>query len=76
MRMLVRRRVSKESVDYKLLESIFTLEAEWKQFQQIIDNSYDIDNIIENEFMFHLKQAKYMFLLQEAKHRKVRAFRY
>lgn len=74
--MLVRRRISKEDVDYKLLESLFTLEAKWKQMQTIIDNSYDIDNIAENELMFHLQQAKYMFLLREAKHREIRAFRY
>lgn len=74
--MLVRRKIRKEDIDRKLLTAIFTIEAEWKQMQDTLENSYNIDFLKENEQMFHLKQAKYMFLLREAKHRKLTAFRY
>ncbi|MBP2257102.1 YaaL family protein [Virgibacillus alimentarius] len=61
----------KKEIDQQLLESIFTLENEWKQIQSLLENSIEpIDSIIYKK---GLARAKYLFLLREARHRKINA---
>jgi len=74
MRMMIRRRVTKRDIDRELLDSIFVVEAEWKQIQSIIENSLDV--MEESKQRLSLAQAKYMFLLREAKYRKLSVLRY
>lgn len=74
--MLGRRKIKKVDVDRQLLQSIFVVEAEWKKMRKSAEHSYDVDEITENKQLILLKQAKYMFLLQEAKHRKLNALTY
>lgn len=74
--MFGKRKKRKKAVDRQLLTSIYTLEAEWKQVEQTIGNSYYVDTVRENEQLLKLKQAQYMFLLREAKHRKLNALKY
>ncbi len=61
-------------VDRQLLDSIFHAEAEWKKLQHIIENS--IEPVQESKQKLQLAEAKYMFLLKEAKHRKISVLRY
>jgi len=70
----MRRRRRQRAVDRELLDTIFTLEAEWKKLHYIIDNS--IEPVDESRQQLQLSEAKYMFLLKEAKHRKISVLRY
>lgn len=70
----MRRRLKKKDVDRHLLETIFSLEREWKQIQSMVENS--IEPVFESRQRLMVAQAKYMFLLREAKKRKVSALRY
>lgn len=63
----MRRNKMERKTNRALLDSILKLEAEWKQIQYIIDNS--IEPIEESRHRLQLAQAKYIFLLKEAKHR-------
>jgi len=69
-----RRKRRQRAVDRELLDSIFTIEAEWKYLHNIIDNS--IEPMDESRQKLQLSEAKYMFLLKEAKHRKISVLRY
>lgn len=69
-----RRRKRQREVDRELLDTIFTVEAEWKKLRNIIDKS--IEPMIESRQQLQLSEAKYMFLLKEAKHRKISVLRY
>lgn len=60
--------------DQALLDAIFTIEYEWKKLRQIMDNS--IEPVEETKQKLLLAEAKYMFLLKEAKHRKISLLRY
>ncbi|MGM8365497.1 YaaL family protein [Virgibacillus sp. W0181] len=68
------KKVKKTDVDKQLLYAIITVEAEWKKMQSIIDQS--IDPVDSSLHRVSFEQAKYMFLLREARHRKVSAIRY
>lgn len=70
----MRRKRRQREVDRQLLDAIFTLETEWKKLRYIIDNS--IEPMAESQQTLQLAEAKYMFLLKEAKHRKISALRY
>jgi len=70
----MRRKRWKKEIDRALLEAIFMSEAEWKQLRFIMDNS--VEPILENKQRLLLSEAKYMFLLREAKHRKISVLRY
>jgi len=71
---MMRRKKRQRKIDRELLDTIFTLEAEWKKMRYIIDNS--VDPVMESRQKLQLAEAKYMFLLKEAKHRKISALRY
>lgn len=64
----------KRSVDEQLLDSIFTIEREWKQIQSIVEKS--IEPTEGGYFKQNISQAKYLFLLREARRRKISAIRY
>ncbi|HLR08614.1 MAG TPA: YaaL family protein [Bacillota bacterium] len=69
-----KRRIRKRDIDKALLESIFVLEREWKQIQSIMEKS--VETTEESLYMEHLAQAKYLFLLREAKRRQISALMY
>lgn len=70
----MRRKYRKREVDQQLLETIFTLERKWKRIQSIVEKS--IEPRPGNLHKESLARAKYLFLLREARHRKVSAIRY
>lgn len=68
------RKVKKRDVDEELLQSIFAAEREWKQIKAIMEKSIEpIESGINRQ---NLALAKYLFLLKEARHRKISAIRY
>lgn len=67
------RKLKKKDVDNHLLHSLYELEAEWKQIQSIMKKSIGPSYI--GQAQEALAQAKYMFLLREARHRNLRANR-
>ncbi|WP_047980687.1 YaaL family protein [Ornithinibacillus contaminans] len=69
-----KKRRRKREVDELLLDSIFSIEHEWKQIKSIVSKS--IDSSINGRSTEKIAQAKYLFLLREAKHRKISAVRY
>lgn len=68
------RKKRQKKTDQSLLDTLFAVEAEWKKLRHIMDNS--IDPLLETEQRLKLVEAKYMFLLREAKHRKLSLLRY
>src|SRR5690625_960893 len=68
------RKVNKSMVDQQLLNAIVTLESEWKYIQSILENSIEPgENILYKQ---DLAEAKYLYLLREARHRKISAVRF
>ena len=70
----MRRKKYKKIADQALLDAIFDAEREWKHLRRIVENS--IDPMLETEQHEKLAGAKYMFLLKEAKRRKVSVLQY
>lgn len=70
----MRKKGNKRDMDKQLLNAIFTVESEWKQIQSIVDESIDPSDM--SLYRVSLEQAKYMFLLKEARHRNISAVRY
>ncbi|WP_217588386.1 YaaL family protein [Lentibacillus saliphilus] len=68
------KRLKKRDIDEQLLSAIFTLEHDWKQMRAITEKS--VDPTWNALYMEHLARAKYLYLLREAKHRKVSAIMY
>ncbi|WP_164670595.1 YaaL family protein [Virgibacillus doumboii] len=68
------RKIKKREVDEQLLDAIFTLEREWKQIQSIVEKS--IEPTADGMYRQSLAQAKYLYLLREARRRKISAIRY
>ncbi|HLR61170.1 MAG TPA: YaaL family protein [Lentibacillus sp.] len=64
----------KWEVDEQLLDSLFTLEHEWKEIQSIVKKS--IEPTDDGYYKECLAQAKYLFLWREARYRKISAIRY
>lgn len=69
-----KKKLKIKDVDQQLADSIFTLEQEWKQIRSFVEKS--IDSIDSGFYLESLVQAKYLYLLREARHRKIRAIRY
>ncbi|WLV24731.1 YaaL family protein [Aciduricibacillus chroicocephali] len=68
------KKLKKKIVDNELLDAIFKIEREWKQVQNIVEKSID-----PNDISIHfekLAREKYLYLLREARHRKISAVRY
>jgi len=70
----MRRKKIKREMDRALLDAVFIHEAEWKNLQSIVEKS--IEPLDESRFKLKLAQAKYMYLLREAKYRKISYLRY
>ncbi|QKY70867.1 YaaL family protein [Lentibacillus sp. CBA3610] len=68
------RKKRKREVDEQLLDALFTVEHEWKQIQSIVDKS--IEPTEDGFYKENLARAKYLFLLREARRRKISAIRY
>jgi hypothetical protein len=64
----------KREVDELLLDAIFSIERDWKQIKSIVEQS--IEPTFEGKCTEKIAQSKYLFLLREAKHRKISAIRY
>lgn len=71
--MLRRHRRLRRSVDEELLNTVFVKEDEWRNLRTIVDHS--IDPLDESRYKLKLSEAMYMFLLKEAKHRRISALR-
>lgn len=70
----MRRKRMRKNMDRQLLDAIFSVEADWKKLRQIVDHSIDPLDGTRNKLK--LRESSYMFLLKEAKHRKISALRY
>ena len=70
----MRRKAKKKEVDLELLHTIYELQWEWKQIQNMVDNS--IEPMEESLYKQSIAQSKYLFLLREARYRKLSAIRY
>ena len=71
---VMRRKRIQRKIDRGLLDAIFIHEAEWKNLQSIVEKS--IEPMDESRHKLSLAQAKYMYLLKEAKRRKISYLRY
>ncbi|GAB3802651.1 YaaL family protein [Virgibacillus kimchii] len=65
------RKIKKKDIDKQLLDTIYSLQSEWKQVQSIIDQS--MEPTITGYHQAKLLRAQYLFLLREARHRNVSA---
>lgn len=70
----MKRKRRQKEIDRELLDAIFSIEAEWKHLRHIVDNG--IDPVLETRQKLLLVEAKYMYLIREAKRRKVSLLRY
>ncbi|NLI67340.1 MAG: YaaL family protein [Bacilli bacterium] len=69
-----KRAKAERIVDQDLLNAIFVLEDEWQKLRDIVDRS--VDPLDESRYKLKLSEGLYMFLLKEAKNRKISALRY
>lgn len=67
----MRKKKRRKIAEQELLDTIFALEREWKQIQQIVEKSIEPSENSLNHL--RLAQAKYMFLLREARHKNLSA---
>ncbi|MFC0300116.1 YaaL family protein [Virgibacillus soli] len=67
-------RKRRQEVDEELLQAIFRVGEEWKQIKSIVDKS--IEPTFDGENRVAISQAKYVYLLQEAKYRQISAMQY
>jgi len=68
-----RKKITRQ-IDQDLLNIIFAVEDDWRKLRHIVDRS--VDPLTEARLQLKVKEATYMFLLKEAKHRNVSALRY
>ncbi|HLR23898.1 MAG TPA: YaaL family protein [Pseudogracilibacillus sp.] len=68
------RKKRQKEADEALLDAIFHVETEWKHLQHLVENS--VEPMYETRDRMNLAEAKYMFLLKEAKHRDISLLRY
>lgn len=67
------KKIKKKDVDMKLIDSIYQLELEWKQIRSIMEHSVEASHT--GRLQESLAQAKYIFLLKEARHRNLHALK-
>ncbi|WP_226038333.1 YaaL family protein [Aquibacillus saliphilus] len=60
-------------IDRQLLDDIFKLKTEWKNLKSILDRSIEPSEI--GMYDLSVAEAKYFFLLREARQRKISALR-
>ncbi|QST00105.1 YaaL family protein [Pontibacillus sp. ALD_SL1] len=69
--MFRRKRIKKKECDQQLLDQIQRLKQEWESLERIMEHSIDAS---EKGIMdLHLVEAKYFYLLKEARKREIRA---
>jgi len=68
-----RRRLKKQTRE-QLLHTIYRLQTEWKRLERIVDESIEpsTESITEEK----IARAKFMFLLNEARHLNIHAINY
>ncbi|WP_138419230.1 YaaL family protein [Aquibacillus sediminis] len=69
--MSVRKKMKKRDMDKQLLEDINRFKREWLNISSILERS--IDSSEKGQFELSVAEAKYLYLLREARHRKVNA---
>ncbi|MFC2948801.1 YaaL family protein [Virgibacillus sediminis] len=67
------KKIRKRDVDSQLLEAIFSVEKEWKDVESMVERS--IEPSYNSRQLTALARARYMFLLREARHRKLSAMK-
>jgi len=70
----MRKKARKLEIDRQLLDTIYKVQYEWQQIESIVESSVEPSS--EIIYTQNLAQAKYLFLLREARHRNVSANRY
>lgn len=70
----MRKRSRSKEIDQHLLDTINLLKRDWHHIQTIMEKS--IEPTEESLYQQNIAQAKYLFLLREARHRNIRAQRY
>lgn len=65
----MRRNKLQSTVDRELLNAIIKVEAEWKKLRHVIDKG--IEPMMETRQKLLLVEARYTFLIKEAKRRKI-----
>jgi hypothetical protein len=69
--MFGRKKVKKKEIDQRLLSDINRLQHDWTNLKNIIEHS--VDPTEEGMRDLALAQAKYFYLIKEARHRKLSA---
>ena len=72
--MFNRRKKIRRDKNKALLDAFFETEYEWKNLQAIVESS--IEPKSESFYLLELLEARYIFLLKEAKERNLNALRY
>lgn len=72
--MFNKRKKFRRDKNKALLDAFFETEYEWKNLQAIVESS--IEPKIESFYLLELLEARYIFLLKEAKERNLNALRY
>ncbi|MFC3041007.1 DUF2508 family protein [Virgibacillus xinjiangensis] len=67
------KKVKKKDVDGQLLDAIFAVEREWKEIESMVERS--MESSCNSQQLAVLARARYMFLLREARHRKMSAMK-
>lgn len=67
------KKIKKKDIDHELLDAIILAEREWKQLQSIVERS--IEPAQSGTHQVAIARAKYLFLLREARKRKLSAMR-
>jgi len=65
----MKRKKIQKTIDRELLNAIIDVETEWKKLRHIVVNG--IDPMIETRQKLLLVEARYTFLIKEAKRRKI-----
>ncbi|CQR45770.1 hypothetical protein BN1058_00002 [Paraliobacillus sp. PM-2] len=69
--MAFRKKIKEKELNKRLLQDIFRLKDEWAKMQGIIDISVEPSEI--GMYEVKVAEAKYFYLLREARHRGVSA---
>lgn len=72
--MFNKRKKLRTNTNRQLLDTFFEAEYEWKNMRSILENS--IEPKEESHYLLQLLEARYIFLLKEAKERNISALRY
>nr|WP_152525571.1 YaaL family protein [Sediminibacillus terrae] len=73
MKVIGGKKIKKSQVDEQLLDDIFKSKEEWKSIKSIIERS--VEPTERGIYELKVAEAKYLYLLREARVRKVSAMR-